>query len=461
MSDGKQSRQVLHKQARGIVFRVYQYFKSLSSAESAPPHGAGRAVAKCQEQTAEACGIGLRTVQRISSEANASLQACGSAIFKSPGKHHKRKKEVGELDDFSKNVLRRTVFGMYARGEYPTAEKLVSHMKEAENFNGSKWTMLRILKDMGFRYQKTNDGRKLLLERSDIVAARTVFLRTMQQIRQAGTSRIYYLDETFVNQNHARAMCWKMSDGHGGLKVPVGKGGRIIVLHVGSAETGFIPQSKLIFKASKAKNSEDYHSEMTYVIFRRWFKEQLLPYIPPCSVIVMDNASIHSVQVNKAPTTNSKKADIIAWLTSNGIPHSSSHTRAELLVLVNAHKPAYKVYEIDEIAKEHGHRVVRLPPYHCHYNPIELVWAQVKAYIADKNKTFKIADVERLTHEAIESISKSAWAACVRHAEKLQEEDYEREIGRDTVMEPFVINLAECESSTSDSEEDNGIDFLP
>ncbi|KAL4119462.1 hypothetical protein QTP88_012269 [Uroleucon formosanum] len=31
-----------------------------------------------------------------------------------------------------------------------------------------------------------------------------------------------------------------------------------------------------------------------------------------------------------------------------------------------------------------GHEMVRLPPYHCQYNPIELIWAQVKSEVAKK-----------------------------------------------------------------------------
>jgi len=52
-----------------------------------------------------------------------------------------------------------------------------------------------------------------------------------------------------------------------------------------------------------------------------------------------------------------------------------------------------------------GHEVIRLPPYHCQYNPIELIWAQVKGEVATKNTTFKLADVEKLMHEAIDSVT--------------------------------------------------------
>ena len=60
-----------------------------------------------------------------------------------------------------------------------------------------------------------------------------------------------------------------------------------------------------------------------------------------------------------------------------------------------------KKYELDEIALEKGHEVIRLPPYHCKYNPIELIWAQVKSEVAKKNNTFKMVDIERLTHDAL------------------------------------------------------------
>lgn len=38
------------------------------------------------------------------------------------------------------------------------------------------------------------------------------------------------------------------------------------------------------------------------------------------------------------------------------------------------------LHRLDEMAVEHGHRVLRLPPYHCHFNPIELVWSECKRY---------------------------------------------------------------------------------
>ena len=272
---------------------------------------------------------------------------------------------------------------MYDSGIYPTAEKLVKEMKDSVHYEGSTRSMYRILKDIGFKYMRSNDGRKFLMERSDIAAARIKFLRTMHNIRQQdNNTNIYYLDETWLNQNHARKLCWKMSDGSGGLKVPTGKGGRLIICHAGSSATGFVPESKLVFR-SKSKSS-DYHSEMNGDTFKAWFVNQFLPYIAPRSVIVMDNAPYHSVLIDKAPTTRTRKGEIVDWLQRHNIPHNSSNTRLELLELVKQDAASKeKQYELDLIAQEKGHRVVRLPPYHCQYNPIELIWAQVKGYVAE------------------------------------------------------------------------------
>jgi transposase len=37
-------------------------------------------------------------------------------------------------------------------------------------------------------------------------------------------------------------------------------------------------------------------------------------------------------------------------------------------------------FRMDELIQEHGHEVLCLPPYDCHFNTIELVWSQVKRY---------------------------------------------------------------------------------
>ena len=87
------------------------------------------------------------------------------------------------------------------------------------------------------------------------------------------------------------------------------------------------------------------------------------------------------------------------------VPCDSSLRKTELPQTCKRFRHEQK-YEIDEIANHHGHIVVRLPPYHCLFNPIELIWVQVKSEIkknSNANQNMKI--VEEITKEAINNIS--------------------------------------------------------
>ncbi|KAF9408296.1 hypothetical protein HW555_011965 [Spodoptera exigua] len=64
------------------------------------------------------------------------------------------------------------------------------------------------------------------------------------------------------------------------------------------------------------------------------------------------------------PTSQNRKDDIREWLTLNNIPFEDYHIKAELLCFVKRNTPE-PVYEADELLKENGHEVLRLPPYHC------------------------------------------------------------------------------------------------
>ena len=135
-----------------------------------------------------------------------------------------------------------------------------------------------------------------------------------------------YLDETFLNANHTVNKCWLIV-GERVIQVPTRKGSRIIILHAGSKD-GFVNNGLLTFQ-SKTK-SADYHEEMNAETFTKWFTEQLLPHIPPNSLIVTDNAPYHSMQSNKIPTMSSRKADMQQWLSGNTIHFDRSWVRAQL-----------------------------------------------------------------------------------------------------------------------------------
>jgi hypothetical protein len=72
----------------------------------------------------------------------------------------------------------------------------------------------------------------------------------------------------------------------------------------------------------------------------------------------------------------------------------------------NKQKKTPVVYKTDKIANLHGHEVLRTLVRHCELNPIELIWAQVKGFLAKNNTTFRLKDVKELTYVAFGKIEK-------------------------------------------------------
>jgi hypothetical protein len=92
----------------------------------------------------------------------------------------------------------------------------------------------KILESIEFKHRKTNDGHKFLMEGGNIMAAETVFLRTIYSLRISRDEHpVFYLDETWVNQNHSRKCIWQDSSRKRGLKVPSGNGSRLTMCHAG------------------------------------------------------------------------------------------------------------------------------------------------------------------------------------------------------------------------------------
>ena len=81
---------------------------------------------------------------------------------------------------------------------------------------------------------------------------------------------------------------------------------------------------------------------------------------------------------------SSRKQQMHDWLTAKGIEYPESALKRELSQLILASNPKPPKFVVDEMAKAAGHEVVRLPPYHCKLNPIDLAWSQVKHYVIFK-----------------------------------------------------------------------------
>ena len=129
----------------------------------------------------------------------------------------------------------------------------------------------------------------------------------------------------------------------------------------------------------------------------------------------------------------------------------------ELLDLVEQHKKSEKIYKMDELIKEHGHNVLRLPPYMCEFNLIELAWAQVKRKIRERNISSNISntDLEIFTRQAIGDVTPDQWKNLCAHVEKIEEQYWTRDNLLENLMEDSALEIESTETDESDESDES------
>ncbi|XP_071150623.1 uncharacterized protein [Mytilus edulis] len=248
-----------------------------------------------------------------------------------------------KLDDFDKGVVRTTIYDLHEKSQSVTMPSLQQALKK-KDIDVSISTVSGKVRLLVFRFYKNASSRRFVSEREDIVLLWMAYLRKIRKFRQQGR-HIVHLDETWLNTNHVVKGDWldvpstsmSVFETHcKGIhrKVPSGKGTRLITLDVGSFQQGLIPGCRLIFESKT--NSSDYHDEMNKEHFTGWFRETLLPKLPPRSVIIMDNSPYHSHldPDSRVPNTSSNKSEISAWLEKSIVQYDKKTKKAELLDLV-------------------------------------------------------------------------------------------------------------------------------
>ena len=146
---------------------------------------------------------------------------------------------------------------------------------------------------------------------------------------------------------------------------------------------------------------------MNSVVFLELFENQLMPALKNPRLVVLDNASYHNVKTEDTvcPNFSQKKAVLQNYLTQHNIPFSVTDTKKVIYKKIKQKKTPV-VYKTDKIANLHGHEVLRTPVRHSELNPIELIWAQVKGFVAKNNTTFRLKDVKELVYAAFGKITK-------------------------------------------------------
>ena len=327
---------------------------------------------------ASGLNVSLRTVKSILSEYNRTGKV------DSPSTN--RGKPPFLISSPLETVIRQRIRELNCNGQHVSQRSLCGWIYQEYNIEIPEKTLWRTLKRMGFIYG-ISKRRSVLRERDYVIIARREYLRkkiaNRKSTKNGSTIRPeVYLDESYINVNHSFDSTWYFTDDGPWVNKPSGKGVRLIIVNAVTKD-GWVPNAKLVFQAKQSTG--DYHGQMDYKNFSKWFQEQLLPNIPKNSLIFMDNAKYHNLYVEDAfPTPQSLKVELQKWLKSyHPSEYDDDMLKPELYKKCRALCPKPK-YILDTIAKNAGHTIIRTPQYHPELQPIEICWGVVKNYCAKK-----------------------------------------------------------------------------
>lgn len=85
----------------------------------------------------------------------------------------------------------------------------------------------------------------------------------------------------------------------------------------------------------------------------------------------MNNSRHHSDQIKKPPSSINKKSELAEAFTSNNIAYPVNSIKNMIIAIVKQNQPD-PIFIIDSLVQDNGHKVLRLPPYLCYMNPIDL-----------------------------------------------------------------------------------------
>jgi hypothetical protein len=155
------------------------------------------------------------------------------------------------------------------------------------------------------------------------------------------------------------------------------------------------------------------------------------------------------------------------WLSNRNIPYDCHLTKPEIYDIIKEQKIMYPPkYKLDAVLQEHGHKVLRLPPYHPDFNPIEKIWDNVKGWTATRNVTCNLNDVENLARERFGQITTDDWIHVCTHAryweEKFRQLEHLFDEAVDTLQ--FQVNTGssdeDCSDNNSSGSDLSGIELL-
>ena len=139
-----------------------------------------------------ATGVSESTVKRVSKEYRVEGE------FKSPEKKYLKDRVRLNPDDFNRNAIRRIMYDSYLNKDYPTLDSVLRKARSTGVFDSGRTTLSKLLKSMGFRYKKREDGKKYIYKQPRVIEQHHQYLRRMRHNREERRPEVF-LDERWTS----------------------------------------------------------------------------------------------------------------------------------------------------------------------------------------------------------------------------------------------------------------------
>jgi len=343
-----------------------------------------------------------------------------------------------------------------------TSTIITAELREQMGIAVDRSTVRRWLNALGYRWRNKHyvGGMKPRAKNARIRQFILEYAAALAE-EQAGTAIIVYVDESYIYAHHASKKGWF----HLNDRDVIGddNGTRLIILHA-MTDSGLLAvpatiasnwlnepalTAELVFEEvlEDGQDDSDYHNTMTGVKFVAWLRNRLLPtfaalYPGKKMFLVMDNAGYHKAR-DESWVSSSKaqnKHDLAHLLLDLGVSQlttTGAHPRTvpahrfeasigeggpskdDLLAAVQkwlTEHPDHNRTVVEQLMSDAGHALVYTPPYCPEVQPIELLWAKVKQYVAARSTHGRsLTEARQQTEEGFEAVTKMFCNSIVKH----------------------------------------------
>ncbi|CAF4647571.1 unnamed protein product, partial [Rotaria sp. Silwood2] len=331
-----------------------------------------------------------------------------------------------------------TIMDRHAAGITTTVKDIQQTIADTHGTHISYWSIYYLMHDkMKLSYGLLKDATSLTQDPNRLKRIGQFLIKyaAALKLEKKKEAVICYMDESYVTTGHHSHYGWYSGNEDKDIRTGAGVGKRLILVHAitndgllhktGSSSNKTIT-AELIYEAKHP--SGDYHSNMDGHNFRLWSNQQLFSAFQAKygrkkrMILMLDNAPYHKERgddyVNIKLMSKSDMIDLLVLkrvknitIIRNGYPKEFQANEWKFNGPIGPYKKELQVYmeswikQYPELQKTlleklfieksldlkvnmpDFHYLIYTPPYCPQVQPIELVWAYVKAYVAKEFTT--------------------------------------------------------------------------